>query len=578
MTDKHFNLLTEPWLKVIDLKGQEKEVSLVTLFKNASSYARLAGEMQTQDLAILRLLLAILTTVYSRFNAQNENYDWLETDPVTFLITGNPVKYDYKAHGEKEFLDTWKTLFEQGCFSRVLFDYLEAYSDRFDFFNETRPFYQVNKEAYNSLVSDKKRIKINPDEVDIDEDKIPGTVAVKQIDRTISESGNSPDVFSPKDELNKNKLSLSELIRWVITYQGFAGVPDKTKVKSKTKFSGFRGWLYSINPFFLKGNNLFETLMLNLSFNKKNAIEQKPVWEYDSPISYVKHLTLYRRPRSITEVYTNWSRIIHLEWQGNKPLIFVAKLPGIEVTSPFIEPMTTWTCDKNGKEYHPQQRSTSSLSSSMWRHFGQYIGIDLGSSNGSDYMPGEIRWLSSLRKKGLVKTNQLLNIQNVCMLYDNNDTNSQMPAAQISENMQIRAGVLFDDNSDKQEYWPARIQDAINLANSIGDEVHSLGLHIGNLRNPNTAQKVGQHIQGHFFDQLNYPFYSWLANLKNDDDRDKKIIDWKRAVKTIALNLSDDLLQNASPKEIRGIRDKDQIKNIFTFCRSFRVSVFKKLG
>lgn len=578
MTDKHFNLLIEPWLKVIDLHGQEQEVSLVTLFKNASSYARLAGEMQAQDLAILRLLLAILTTVYSRFNAQNENYDWLKTDPETFLITGSPDKDLYRVDSEKAFLETWKTLFEQGCFSQVLFDYLNAYSNRFDFFDKKRPFYQVNKEDYNSLVSDKKRIKINIDEVDVDKDKIPGTVAVKQINRTISESGNSPDVFSPKDQLSKNKLPLSELIRWIITYQDFAGVSDKTKVKSETKFRGFKGWLYSINPFFLKGNNLFETLMLNLSFNKKNAIDQKPVWEYDSPVSYVEHLLLYRRPRSISEVYTNWSRIVHLEWQENKPLIFVAKLPGIEVTSPFIEPMTTWTSDNKGKEYHPQQRNTSSLSSSMWRHFGLYIGIDLGSSNDYDYMPGEIRWLSKLREKGLVKTSQLLNIQNVCILYDKEDTNSQMPAAQISENMQIRAGVLFDDSSDKQEYWPARIQDVINLTNSVGKDVYDLGLDIGKLRNPKTPDDVAKHIKSHFYDQLNYPFYSWLASLKNDEDRDEKVNAWKQTVKTISFNLSENLLQNASPKEIKGTCEKDSTSNIFTFCCDFRTKVFKKLG
>jgi CRISPR system Cascade subunit CasA len=566
MNDKHFNLLTEPWLKVIDLQGQEQDVSLVTLFKNASNYARLAGEMQAQDLAILRLLLAILTTVYSRFNAQNENYDWLETDPETFLVTDSDQE-DYEDDGDDDFLETWQDFYEQGCFSKVLFDYLEAYADRFDFFDEKRPFYQVNKEDYNSLVEKKKAINIaNP----------KGTVAVKQLNRTVSESGNSRDVFSPRDESNKNQISLPELIRWLISYQNFTGVTDKTKVKSTDKFSASGGWLYSLNPVYAQGNNLFETLMLNLSFSTENNLVQNPIWEYDSPLKYVDHLLSDQRPDNLAELYTNWSRILHLEFTENEVLIFAAGLPKVEVAAPLIEPMTTWKFDNKNNALRPQTRWINSLEKSMWRDFGSYVRTNLDAASGSAYVPGEIVWLNKLKNKRLITINQELDLRSVSLVNDGN-ASSQMPAAQISENMQIRAGVLFDNNEYKRQYWPGRIQDAIELTQAVGKKAYLLGRNIGNLRDPDLAASVANQISIKFYDRLNYPFYSWLASLKNDEDRDVKVNAWKQTVKEIAFDFADDILQNAGPREIKGSQDDDRISNIFTVCRSFRASVYKIL-
>jgi CRISPR system Cascade subunit CasA len=41
MSKKSFNLVTEPWIKVIDLQGNEQLVSLLDVFKNAQNYRQL---------------------------------------------------------------------------------------------------------------------------------------------------------------------------------------------------------------------------------------------------------------------------------------------------------------------------------------------------------------------------------------------------------------------------------------------------------------------------------------------------------------------------------------------------------
>ena len=52
--------------------GTIEEVSLITVFEQAHLYTDLAGELATQNVAMLRLLLAVLHTVFSRVDEHGE--------------------------------------------------------------------------------------------------------------------------------------------------------------------------------------------------------------------------------------------------------------------------------------------------------------------------------------------------------------------------------------------------------------------------------------------------------------------------------------------------------------------------
>lgn len=66
MIEKAFNLLDEPWIRVMMADCTIQEVSLTQALTHAHTFTALAGELPTQDVAILRLLLAVLHTVFSR--------------------------------------------------------------------------------------------------------------------------------------------------------------------------------------------------------------------------------------------------------------------------------------------------------------------------------------------------------------------------------------------------------------------------------------------------------------------------------------------------------------------------------
>ena len=77
MTEREFNLLHEPWIRVTTEQGTIQEMSLLDVLIRAHEFQGLAGELVTQDVAVLRLLLAVLQTIVYRFDEDGEE-DLLE--------------------------------------------------------------------------------------------------------------------------------------------------------------------------------------------------------------------------------------------------------------------------------------------------------------------------------------------------------------------------------------------------------------------------------------------------------------------------------------------------------------------
>lgn len=557
-----FNLTTDPWIKVIQTDtGQEKCVSLIEFFSHAQDYRQFAGEMRSQDLAIMRFLLAILTTVYSRYNAEDEPYLWAEIDSDTMQVTS--IEDDEGI--EDDLLDTWNQLYQAGKFSKIVIEYLKRYSNRFDMFGD-HPFYQVTTADYDALVPSNKRIE-----------RGKGQVLVKQLNRRISESGNTPSIFAPKTGEWKNSIDIDELVRWLITYQNFTGVTDKTKIEVKDKFSNSAGWLYRLNPVYVQGQTVFETLMLNLKLGGKDVdllALQKPVWEYE-----IKDYIAVRKqqviPDNLAELYTTWSRILHIEWQDDKhPLIFSAGIPIFEATGAFIEPMTTWRIDKKTGEYRPAVKGLRSLGISMWRNFGSYV--DVHSDSGQPE-PGIVNWLHEIKDQdtSVIADDKPIMLASATLISDGNAT-SQAPAVEVTDDMQLQADVLFDPEIAK--YWPVRIEEVIDVTQRIGTDFYHFASTLGQIRNVDARTFAGN-LSAKFYQNLNEPFKEWLAQLSGVDDRDQKIKQWKKQLRNILNDTVHDVMKSSSPRDISGIEDdKGRLLNFFTARRQLSYNVRKHLG
>ena len=555
-----FNLLTEPWISVItDERGKTEEVSLIDVFKNADKYISLAGDMKAQDFAVMRVLLAVLHTVFSRFDGDGNPYDYLELDEK--FMQKAEVDEDDEEDYLDDLTDTWIKIWQAGKFPEIIETYLEKWKDRFYLYDDKYPFFQVTKEI---LKSGKYKNK--------------GTsVYGKYINRKVNESGNKTSLFSSKkgrDE-NKNLLTDSEIARWLIAYQQYTGNTDKQSFEIYKSLTFYekksKGWLYELGGLYLAGNNLFETLWLNCILihpEKEFRLKiQKPCWEY-SPVENI--VEKFERPPidNISELYSIWSRAAYIATTNEEIKNFqmeVVKFPRLNLQNNFLEPMTVWNYSKKNNVYKPKIHLDTQ---SLWRSFG-LIAMDVHGENVK--MPGIISWLNRIKPIIGIRTVKL----NALSLEGDGNDSSNMPVNEIYDSLTIADFILTD--SDK-EGWTIRVNEVINLTKKIVEA--NFGRFISNvakIRNINSEKGYkNQELEKLYF-KIDKPFREWIGSIKDSDEKDEKIREWKECLKKLVIESADEIMEVATERDFMGIKKGGNIENIAIAYNSFRYFVRKEL-
>ena len=542
-----YNLLDEKWIQVASKDTVEK-VSIKELFADAAKYKELAGDMKTQDFAVMRVMLAILHTVFSRFDSKGDPYEFFEVDEKSFLQIGELEENDLEDY-EDALYQTWIDIWNAKEFPKVVYEYLEKWRERFFLYDDKYPFFQVTKEV-------------------IEKDAASGGEFYgKNINRLVSESNNKQAYFSPKDESYKEYIVDDELARWLITLQGYIGTSDKKKVGSAKTYS--KGWLYDLGGVYLQGNNLFETLMLNfvIAHNENNNLlkSQKPCWEAET---IEKNIELYFHNGidNIASLYTAWCREIFIDpnrTKEDKFVCFIAKLPEIEHSDAFLEPMTVWKYNDTGEykdKYRPRKHDANK---SMWRNFGLLTGVGEGTRK-----PGVIEWLNKLcdisesEELGFNKEN--ITLCAVCMLDDGNAT-SWAPIDEVEDTLNLKERVLVDTGDNG---WIIRINKTISDTKAIIDTVLKRFifdlLEIRNMEKSDVSKYVEQ-----FYFRIDLSFRNWIESIDIDNDKDTKEIEWQNVLKKAMKEYVDELVSNAGLRDYKGIETSTGVKNIATIYNSF---------
>ncbi|MBF1299533.1 MAG: type I-E CRISPR-associated protein Cse1/CasA [Parvimonas sp.] len=549
-----FNLLDEKWLKVVAKNTNEViDVSLIELFENAQDFKILAGEMKTQDFSVLRLLLAVLHTVYSRFNVDGKVYDYLEVDEM--YRQKEDVSEDDLEDYKEELMDTWKNLWKNGQFSQIVLDYLEKWREHFYIFDEKYPFYQVTKEEIYS---------------NIDEGKTPTKIAIKNINRLISESENKIALFSPKSDINANKNNVTdeEFARWLIMFQGYTGNFDKRKIKNKS-YSSSNGWLYDIGGVYFEGDNLFETLLLNLalahpSLDYVTLSKEKPCWEFSGTENIQDS---FNDITNLSGLYTNWSRAIYLDksLSNEKNIdLHIVKMPNIEHTNNFLELMTIWNYNKKGKNT-PKKHT---FGQSLWRSFGML------SIHHNENVP-DVGIVTCYEKiSNFVERNKII-FKSVSMEDDGNPT-SRVPTNEIVDELKIDNMLLFDDKDDG---WVIRVNDIIEETKQVIEiEYKSFLEEIKEIRNYSKKSKFIPNEIEILYSKIDNPFKNWLFNIDKMSKKDDKIFEWRKTFKNIIVQSAQEILNQSNPRDLKGIKKDDKIKNVPMIYNTFEVNINKILG
>lgn len=578
-----FNLVKDPWIKAIDFDSNTRTVSILELLKNADKFWGLSNDIQIQDLSILRLLLAILTTIYSRVNAEGKPYAWLTLDDQMRVTYVEEEKFKIS-----ELFNTWKELKEKGDFNPAIEDYLNRNQQEFNFFG-SKPFYQVSRAIYEKYMAEyeatkkKKSKKVKKKTTRRKKEKT-ADVTIKQLNRLISESNNSSNPFSPKTTTLKNDMPLDQLIRWAITYQNFTGTADKVKLDER---SASRGWTYGSASTYIKGKNLFETLIYNLILvnnehpHNVNYSLQDPIWEqeYEKWIKKRRQEDLSKElahvPQNIAELYTVQSRLLYIDWSTGKPSIFTIAMPKLNNIDAYQEPMTTWRKDKKGK-YVPIYQSKNTMNRAIWRTFGNLVPTN---SEDRDPKLGALNWLMRLRENNYFSSEERVNLISIYLI--GNGKPDSGPIGQVVDNMQINADVLFDSNPAKANYWPGLIEDMVEVTQDCVQKYSNLIWHTEKFRHRSSsssqdASSIANRYVEEMYDLLNQPFNDWLGSLSNDEDRIAKVGIWEKNLYSLLLTEVKSYARSLTPRDILASTNQDD-PSFYKRYNSFNYYIRKKL-
>lgn len=550
-----FNLIDENWILVIDNSGKTKEVSLKELFENAQNYKSLAGEMKTQDFAVLRIILAILQTVFSRFDQNGDPYDYIDLDD-RYRQLNNIDEDDIKDY-KKDLKRTWKNLWESAKFPSIVNEYIDKWYDRFYLFDDKYPFMQVREDIIRENTKKNKGTNIN----------------IKNINRTISESNNKVSLFSSKDKANKNLTTESEIIRWMITYHGYTGTGDKTIFGSKKyEVSSSKGWLFDIGGIYFSGTNLFETLMLNLSLIHPNDYTinmQKPAWEYTSG-EIIDDLLVLRPIDNLAELYTRYSRAIFIDPLSDLDKDFsfeVVKVPEVNHQNQDLELMTTWKKNETGPNKGTFTPKKHKREVALWRSFGL---LALNPNTKYTWKVGLMSHLDFI--KNIIGDYQVT-INSISMEDDGNPA-SRVPVNEIYDYLNLNDYVATDLSENG---WVIRIDDTINETKDIVETTYKRFLReIKLIRNQQSDDFINQNVENLYF-LLNDPFSNWLKSINIDDSKDKKIREWRKTLEKIIRLEVDKILSIATQRDYRGVTVEDKTHNIITAYNSFNYFLNKNL-
>lgn len=542
-----YNLLDEKWIQVASKDNVEK-VSIKELFAGAAKYKELAGDMKTQDFAVMRVMLAILHTVFSRFDSNGDPYEFFEVDKESFLQIGE-LEENYLDDYEDALYQTWIDIWNAKEFPKVVYEYLEKWRERFFLYDDKYPFFQVTKEV-----------------IEKDASKTENFFG-KNINRLISESNNKTALFSPKNEGGKEYLKDDEVARWLITFQGYSGsFHERARSFSKDTSASY-GWLYSLGGIYLKGKNLFETLMLNFTIgnNEKNNLLkiQKPCWEMDTVEKNVD-LYFHNGIDNIASLYTLWSKEVLIDPNHSENLEFncqMLMLPEIDNINNFLEPMSIWNSDKNDKDKFSSRKHEANQA--MWRNFGLLTG-----TNESARKPGVIEWLNRL--DDISETMELgLSKQSITLcavgMKAGGTASSKIPVDEIADTLNLKERVLVDTGDNG---WTIRINKTITDTKTSID--WALKIFIKDLLEIRNMEKsdVSKYVEQFYF-RIDLSFRNWIESIDIDNDKDAKEIEWRNILKKAMKEYVDELVSNAGLRDYKGIETSTGVKNIATIYNSF---------
>ena len=507
-----FDLVSSPWLPVQRLDGTVEELSLLDLFAQADDLRRLVGDVATQEMALLRLLLAV---VYDALDGPAEIEDWedlwLSPDPFAPLPA-----------------------------------YLERHRGRFDLFHPEHPFYQVA-----GLCTAKQE--------------------VAPLSRIVADVPVGAVFFSMRHP-GVDRLPYAEAVRWLVHTHAYdtsgiksAMVGDEERAKKGKVYPLGVGSLGNLGGVFAEGSTLRETLLLNL-------IAFEAAYERSEGHDGGEDLPVWRRPplgpgprgedsggthpTGLRDLYTWQSRRVRLHAE-NGAVTGVVLGYGDPLAPPApwkVEPMSGWRRSptqekKQGRVpvYTPRRHDPSRAA---WRGLGSLLPArqrDTATGKRGEppaALPGVAGWFARVITSTEIAPGRLIRLRLVGAVYG---TQQSVVDEIVDDSVVLPVITLHEKN-------PVYGAAAVDAAHEAELAVAALGQLAGNL-----ARAAGTHplspvdaARDLGFGTLDGPYRAWLKDLLAYPDPVTARQEWRLTVRRHVLRLGRQLLASAGPAADEG--------------------------
>lgn len=508
-----FNLVDEPWIRARGDDGVVKELSILDLFRQAPKLRCLANDLPTQDFAILRVLLAILQRAIS------------------------PMIDDLDEDVEPS--DLWGQLWNAPELPMESIEaYLAKWHNRFDLFDQERPFMQVPGLR-------KPKDELSP---------------VKKI---IADVPDNDSLFSLRSNYALEYLAFAEAARWLIHVQAFdtagikSGVLDDPNASGSRSYSKGTSWAGNLGGLFVEGNSLIETLLLNLILCSTEdseffSDEDLPVWE--RPLRSFGDLG--RVPTGHADIFTWQSRRIRLVQQhGVVNGLVLTNGDKLEARNMHrFEPMTAWRRSANQKKklgmapvYLPIKHGASR---SLWRGLSSVFSVESNEEKAGTFVPGILSWVGFLASNDggrWLSQKALLQVHGVGFEYGNK---SSVFAEVIDDAIQLSSFLL------SPEGLPL-VRLACDCVDKTDQAVAALGhlaanISIASGANQPNANDLADKVRAEAYFKLDPLFRRWLADLGIDGDAIVAREQWYLRVRETLSSIARGYVIEAGPDAIVG--------------------------
>lgn len=493
MSDLTFNLVDKPWIRSRLHSGELVTFSLRETYARSKHIQQLAGEIPTQDVAILRVLLAILLAA---------------------------TRSDRRLHSA-EAMELWESWWQEGSVPNAVNDYLQRHHDRFDLLDTKAPFMQV---------ADLRTRSGN----------------TSGLHKLIAEIPDSNDYFTTRAAGALEPLSFAEAARWLIHCHAYDPSGIKTGAEGDTRTKGGKGypmgypaWAGTLGIAYAEGSNLFETLLLNLPLELTSPADL-PIWERQPLGPGVE--SDHPLPKGPTDAFTWPSRRIRLLTASECVVdCQISNGDRLEPKNLFtVEPMTAWRESTNQSKaagrtiYMPTVHRESQR---LWQGLGSLLQSSTAAQKGTKRLAA-LDWITRLIDDEVLPREYPVRLRTAGILYG---PKAASIAGSVADSLTAHANALTD---------PTLVALAIDAAHSAQQGVIALVNLQSNLERARGGEgSAGREVAFELgYAVLDAPYRQWLTHVITPDQLGDYRVQWHMTAAELLRKTGRKLISQVGPE------------------------------